>query len=100
MIKHPILWSLALGVTAAAAAEAPPSIDRLAPDNSVLIISVDNFQEALTRFQKTHMWALWQSEQSGASALPAAARLEWMLTSYALNFPAWQRRQFSFCAAE
>jgi len=63
VIKHPILWSLALGLTAAAAAEAPPSIDRLAPDNSVLILSVDNFQEALTRFQKTQLWELWQSEQ-------------------------------------
>jgi hypothetical protein len=63
VIKHSILWSLALGVTAATAAAAPPSIDGLAPDNSVLIISVDNFQEALTRFKNTHLWEMWQSEQ-------------------------------------
>jgi hypothetical protein len=63
VIKHSIPWSLALGVTAAAATAAPPSIERLAPDDSVLIVSIDNFQQSLDRFKKTQMWALWQSEQ-------------------------------------
>jgi hypothetical protein len=63
VIKHSIPWALTLGVTAAATAAASPTIERLAPDDSILIISVDNFQQALARFKKTPMWALWQSEQ-------------------------------------
>jgi hypothetical protein len=63
VIKHSIPWSLTLGVSAAAAAAASPTIEHLAPDNTILIVSVDNFQQSLARFRETPLWALWQSEQ-------------------------------------
>jgi hypothetical protein len=61
--KHSISWSLTLGLTAAAAAAPPPTIERLAPDDSVLIVSVDDFQQTLARFRETKLWELWQSEE-------------------------------------
>jgi hypothetical protein len=62
VIKHSISWSLTLGLTVVAAA-APPTIERLAPENSALILSVDNFQRSMTHFKNTQLWSLWQSEQ-------------------------------------
>lgn len=55
------VWSLALGLGAAAEAAAP--VERLAPADSVVVISVDDFAEALGRFKETRLWALWRSDE-------------------------------------
>jgi hypothetical protein len=61
VIKHSLPCLLALVVAAVSAAS--PTIERLAPDNSIVIVSVDDFEQAMTRFKRTGMWALWQSDE-------------------------------------
>jgi hypothetical protein len=50
-----------LVITAAASAE--PRIDRLAPQDSVFIISVRNLGATIERAKATPLWSLWQSEE-------------------------------------
>ena len=61
MIKHCLPCLPALVVAAVSAAS--PTIDRLAPENSIVIVSVDDFEQAMTRFKRTGMWALWKSDE-------------------------------------
>lgn len=39
------------------------AIERLAPENTVAVIGVKNFQTMMDRVQATSLWALWESEQ-------------------------------------
>lgn len=61
MLKNLIAWSCA-GVVATTAV-GQPNIDRLAPDDSFLVVSVDNLKETRERFQRTSLWSLWKSDQ-------------------------------------
>ncbi len=62
MIKQVSMWSVAVGaVTVGAAAQT--TIEQLAPENSIVVVSVTDFQQALTRFKNTGLWALWKSDQ-------------------------------------
>jgi hypothetical protein len=61
VIKH-LLPCLSTLIVAAASA-ASPTIERLAPENSIVVASVDDFQQAMTRFKQTGMWALWKSDE-------------------------------------
>ena len=62
MIKHIWICPLVFG-GAAGTAVAQPSIEDLAPEDSVLIVSVSDFQRSLDRFKRTHLWGLWRSRQ-------------------------------------
>lgn len=61
MIKQLLAWPIAL-VVAAPAATGQPTIERVAPADSVLVAGVPSVQEAKARFERTRLWALWQSE--------------------------------------
>jgi len=60
--KHITMWSLVFAVTATAKSAAP-TIDQLAPENSIAVASVDKFQQTLTRLKGTPLWGLWTSEE-------------------------------------
>ncbi len=61
MIKQLSMWSIGLGMVAVSAA-AQSSIDQLAPENSVVVVSVNEFQRTMNRFKRTGLWALWNSD--------------------------------------
>ncbi|MCH8342999.1 MAG: hypothetical protein IH983_03325 [Planctomycetes bacterium] len=42
---------------------AGPTIDDLAPNDSVFVASVKNVQDSLERLKRTQLWALWESDQ-------------------------------------
>jgi hypothetical protein len=56
-------WLLAACPWSAALAAEPATIDRLAPENSLLVVAVDDAKQALERVRGTGLWALWQSER-------------------------------------
>ena len=56
------VWSLALASTATASSAAP-TIEQLAPENSIVVVSVDKFQRMLTRLKGTPLWGLWTSQE-------------------------------------
>jgi hypothetical protein len=62
VIKH-LLPCLPVVVAAAASAASPSTIERLAPERSIVIASVDDYPQAMERFKRTGMWALWRSQE-------------------------------------
>ena len=47
----------------AAASAAQPTIERLAPENSIVIAGVDDFQKSLKALKGTPLWSLWESDE-------------------------------------
>ena len=62
MFKHTIVLSVAIGLCTASSF-AQPTIDRLAPENSIVVAGIDDFKSSLTAFKKTPLWDLWQSDE-------------------------------------
>ena len=54
------LLSIVLGPVAIFAG---PTIEDLAPNDSVFVASVKNVQDSLERLKRTQLWALWESDQ-------------------------------------
>ncbi len=62
MIKNLCLWSISIGVTATAV-PAQPTIDRLAPADSVFLANLSSVQRSMERLKGTQLWTLWQSAE-------------------------------------
>ncbi len=62
MFKHTIVLSVAIGLCTASSF-AQPTIDRLAPENSIVVAGIDDFKSSLKAFKKTPLWDLWQSDE-------------------------------------
>ena len=62
VLKHLSVFSVALGVIAAAT-HANPTIDHLAPANSIVVAGVNDFSRTLKSLKGTPLWALWKSEE-------------------------------------
>jgi hypothetical protein len=65
VIKNLSVWSIIFGV-GTTAAFAQPAIERLAPADSVVVVSIKDFQSSMERLERTGLWALWQSDQMKA----------------------------------
>ena len=61
MFQHISVFSIALGVTAAAT-HASPTIDHLAPANSIVVAGVNDFRKVLKSLKSTPLWSLWTSD--------------------------------------
>ena len=62
MIKNLCVWSISIGV-AATAVPAQPTIDRLAPADSVFLANLSNVKRSMERLKGTQLWTLWQSAE-------------------------------------
>ncbi len=62
MINKLCMWTLAAGAAAVATAAESPTIERLAPRDTIFVASVPDAKQAVERFKGTGLWALWQSE--------------------------------------
>lgn len=54
---------LVLGCSTLFAADAPPPIERIAPENSIVIIGAKNMQTTMDRFKRTGLYSLWQTDE-------------------------------------
>ena len=63
MIKKLTLLSLALGLPGAGSTAAPPTIERLAPTNSVFIAGINSTKQSIDRVKRTPLWSLWESDE-------------------------------------
>ncbi|MCH6550717.1 MAG: hypothetical protein IH804_01720 [Planctomycetes bacterium] len=63
MIKKLTLLSLALGLPGAGLTAAPPTIERLAPTNSVFIAGINSTKQSIDRLKRTPLWSLWESDE-------------------------------------
>ncbi len=61
VFQHISVFSIALGVTAAAT-HASPTIDHLAPANSIVVAGVNDFRKVLKSLKSTPLWSLWTSD--------------------------------------
>jgi hypothetical protein len=59
VFKHMSIWSVPV---IAVAAHAGPDIARLAPEDSVAIVSVSNAAKSVERLKETGLWELWESD--------------------------------------
>ncbi len=59
-LRHTSAFLPAFGLAAAAFAE--PTIERIAPENSVVVAGIANAGQTLDRFRQTGLWKLWRSK--------------------------------------
>lgn len=57
--------SVAIGL-AAASSFAQPTIEQIAPENSIVVAGVNDFQKSLDAIKGTPLWALWKSDEVAA----------------------------------
>ncbi|MEE9131607.1 MAG: hypothetical protein V3T84_16450 [Phycisphaerales bacterium] len=62
MIKNLTIGSIIAGLCSASS-YAQPSIEQLAPQDSVVIVSVSNVAASVDRLQQTKLWELWKTPQ-------------------------------------
>ncbi|MCH8260036.1 MAG: hypothetical protein IIC46_07505 [Planctomycetes bacterium] len=62
VIKNLTIGSIIAGLCSASS-YAQPSIEQLAPPDSVVIVSVSNVAASLDRLQQTKLWELWETPQ-------------------------------------
>ncbi len=62
MIKNLTIGSIIAGLCSASS-YAQPSIEQLAPQDSVVIVSVSNVAASVDRLQQTKLWELWETPQ-------------------------------------
>ena len=62
-MKRHILTVVATSAALAAPVSAQVTIDRIAPENSILVLGADSVQGLLDNAQRTQLWALWQSKE-------------------------------------
>ena len=62
MIKNLAIWSFVVGLCSASAL-ADRLIEQLAPEDSVVIVSVDNVAASLDRLRQSKLWELWEVPQ-------------------------------------
>ena len=62
MIRNLWVWPISIGV-AATAVPAQPTIDRLAPADSVFLANLYSVQRSMERLKGTELWTLWQSAE-------------------------------------
>ncbi len=62
MIKNLTIGSIIAGLCSASS-YAQPSIEQLAPQDSVVIVSVSNVAASVERLQQTKLWELWETPQ-------------------------------------
>ena len=62
VIKNLTIGSIIAGLCSASS-YAQPSIEQLAPQDSVVIVSVSNLAASLDRLQQTKLWELWKTPQ-------------------------------------
>ena len=62
VIKNLTIGSIIAGLCSASS-YAQPSIEQLAPEDSVVIVSVSNLAASVDRLQQTKLWELWETPQ-------------------------------------
>ena len=62
MIKNLMIGSIIAGLCGASSF-AQPSIEQLAPEDSVVIVSVSNLAASVDRLKQTKLWELWKTPQ-------------------------------------
>ena len=67
--------SLCLFIASAVLAEAPP-IEKIAPENSILVLGARNTAQAFENVKKTGLWAMWQSEKMKTLRADAMKQLD------------------------
>lgn len=63
MIQKLLIVSTAVITISAGSLSAQTTIERLAPENSVLIVGTKNAQTLMDHFKATGLWSLWQSDK-------------------------------------
>ena len=62
VFKHMTVLSAVVGL-GATSGFAQVTIERLAPQNSIVVTGIDDFQKSLKALKSTPLWALWESDE-------------------------------------
>ncbi len=62
VFKHMIVLSAVIGL-GATSSFAQVTIERLAPENSIVVTGIDDFQKSLKTLKSTPLWGLWESDE-------------------------------------